>query len=431
MKFQPPRGTRDFLPEEMVKREYVIQTIKKIFESYGFDALETPVFEEWQLLIKKSGEDIKKQIYYFKDKADRELGLRFDLTVPLARVVANNPQLPKPFKRYAISPVWRYEEITAARKREFYQCDIDVVGSSSMDADVECIACAVDCLKALGFKDFVVRINNRKVLDGFIELIDADRKRDLDVFRTIDKLEKFGLDAVRRELKDILDENQIKKLVELVAVKGDFNEVLEKSKNLLKGINIGEEGLKELQDVFSIVKEYGISNLLKLDLSVARGLDYYTGSIFEIVVKGYEKFGSIAAGGRYDNLIEIFGGRDTPATGISLGIERIIEILKSEDKLDFPKTKVKMFVANVNNEVKKDSIKIAQVLRKNGLSCQTDLMNRTLVKQLEYADSLEIPYVIIVGKKEIESKRFKLKDMKKKTEKELSMDEIISLVKSY
>jgi histidyl-tRNA synthetase len=356
----------------------------------------------------------------------------------MARVVASNPQLPKPFKRYAIAPAWRYEEVTAGRKREFYQCDIDVVGSSSMEADVECIAAAVDCLIALGFKNFDIVVNNRKILDGFIELIDIRRvdidkllmdegRRDLDIFRAIDKIGKFGEELVKEELKKAgLNDEQIKKLMELISAKGDFKKVLEQGRKLLKGISIGEDGLKKMEELFEFGKIYGIDKMLILDFSLARGLDYYTGPIFEIKTKIGEKIGSIAAGGRYDNLIELLGGRPTPATGISLGIERIVEIMKENKMFNLPKTNVKIFVADV--KVKNDAVRIAQELRKNGISCQTDLMNRNLTKQLEFANSLGVSYVLIVGEKEIKSRKFKLRDMQKKIEKEMNLEEVIKLL---
>jgi histidyl-tRNA synthetase len=436
MKFKAPKGTRDFLPQEMIIREYIIQKIKQVFESYGFEPLESPAFEDLKALEAKCGTDIKEQIFKFEDKAGRRLGLKFDLTVPLARIVANNPQLPKPFKAYQISKVWRYEEITKARKREFWQADIDVIGSKEMEAEVECMACAVDCLKALGLKDFVIRINNRKVLNGFIELIKKKVPEEmkiefgsLEVFRAIDKLEKIGVDGVREELKKIgLLEKQIKDLLRIITIKGKFKKVLEKGKKLLEKIPEGMEGIKELEQIYELSKFYNITDLLLLDFSLARGLDYYTGPIFEIIEKT-NRLGSLAGGGRYDNLIEILGGRPTPATGISLGVERIAEIIKEKKILDLPKTKVKVFVANVNTKMKKEAVKIAQKLREKGISCQTDLMNRSLTKQLEFADSLGIPYTIIVGEKEWKKGKLKLKDMKKKTEKTLKIEEIFKIVK--
>ncbi|MDI6798936.1 MAG: histidine--tRNA ligase [Candidatus Aenigmarchaeota archaeon] len=430
MKFKTPKGTRDFLPDEMAIREYVLQTIKRIFESYGFECIETPAFEDLELLTAKSG-DVAKQIFRIETEKERKLGLRFDLTVPLARFLANNPQIPKPFKRYAIAPVWRYEEPQAGRMRQFYQADIDICGSKGMEADVECIACAVDCLETLGFKSLKVRINNRKVLEGFVEIIKKKIPAriefgSLEVFRAIDKIGKIGADSVKKELEKIgLPRKQIKDLLGMVSIKGRFEEVLEKGKELLG--NIAKEGIEELEQIYEFSKFYGISGLLVLDFSLARGLDYYTGPIFEIEAETKRKVGSLAGGGRYDSLVELLGGRATPATGISLGIERIVEIMKEE--MELPKTKIKAFIANVDEKVKPQAIKIAQRLRKDGISCQTDVMNRSLTKQLEFADGLGIPFVVIVGEKELKSKKFKLKDMKKNVEKELSLEQIINILK--
>jgi len=427
---------RDFGTEEMIIREYVIQTIKKIFEAYGFETIETPALEELELLTAKSGEDVAKQIFRIESEKEKKLGLRFDLTVPLARFLANNPQLPKPFKRYAIAPVWRYEEPQAGRLRQFYQADVDICGSSSMEADVECIACAVDCLKALGFKDLKVRVNNRKLLEAFVEILKEKIPEEvkiefgsLEIFRAIDKLGKIGKDGVKEELKKIgMPEKQIEELLKIISIEGKYEEVLKEGEKLLKNNSKGKEGIEELKQIYEFSKIYGIAELLVLDFSLARGLDYYTGPIFEIEVKK-EKIGSLAGGGRYDKLIELYGGKPTPATGISLGIERIMEILKKEKKIKLQKTRVKVFVANVEESVKKEAIEIANKLRKEGIPTQVDLMKRNLTKQLEYADALGIPFVVIVGKKEVEKKKFKVKDMEKKIEKELGVEEIIELLK--
>jgi len=437
MKFQPPKGMRDFGPEEMVIREYVIETIKKIFEAYGFETMETPALEDLELLTTKSGEEITKQIFRIESEKERKLGLRFDLTVPLARFLADNPQLPKPFKRYVIAPVWRYEEPQSGRLRQFYQADVDVCGSSSMEADVECIACALACLKALGLEDLVVRVNNRKILEAFVEILKERIPEEvkiefgsLEIFRAIDKLDKIGIDGVKKELEKIgLPRKQIEDLLQMVSIKGKFEDVLKKGESLLAKNQKGKEGIEEIKQIYEFAKLYRIENKLVLDFSLARGLDYYTGPIFEIEIKG-EKIGSVAGGGRYDKLVELYGGRPTPATGISLGIERIIEVLKKEKKLKLPKTKVKVFVANVDESTKGKAVEIVEMMRKEGIPAQTDLMKRNLTKQLEYADSVGIPFVVIVGKKEIEKKKFRLRDMKKKIEVELEIEKIIELVKS-
>jgi len=429
MKFQPPKGTRDFLGEEMVLREFILDTVKNIFQKYGFEPLDTPAFENFELLAGKSGEDVVKQIFQFKDKAGRELGLRFDLTVPLARVVASNPQLPKPYKRYAIGPAWRYEEPQSGRMRQFYQADIDICGSSSVEADAECIACAVECFKSLGFKKFAVRINNRKILDGIMELVGVEKEKNMEIFRVIDKMDKIGEEGVRKELEGkALSESQIKKLFDLISRKGDFLKTLGEGKKILKGIGIAEEGIKELEEIFELAKYYGISKFIALDFSLARGLDYYTGPIFELVEETEKLIGTLAAGGRYDNLIEQFGGAKTPATGISLGIERIFQLMK-ERKISSLE-KLKIFVANTDTEVKDEALRIAQNLRNNNVTCQMDLMGRNLAKQLDYADKCDFDYVVIVGKEEVKKKKFKLKDMKKRTEVTISLKQIIDFLAS-
>jgi len=427
-KFQTPRGTRDFLPEEMIKRDYIINILKKVFESFGFDPFETPAFENFELLATKGGggDTIKDQIYYFKDKSDRELGLRFDLTVPMARVLANNPQLPKPFKRYCIGRAWRYEEIRKDRFREFWQCDVDTVGSDSMEADAEILAVAVKALENLGFKKFVVNLNNRKILSGLIELIQVPKEKRFDIFRAIDKLDKFGKETVEDELKTLgLTDEQIRKLFRLITLEGKPESVLDSGEKILMQTKIGLEGLRELKEIVNFSRSYDFDKRIVIDFSLARGLDYYTGPIFEVVDTSGKNIGSLAGGGRYDELIELFGGRPTPATGISLGIERIIEVMNSKEMFDLPKTRVEVFIVNVNDQVKKQAIKIANKLRKNNVPCQVDLMNRSLTKQLEYANSLRIPYTVIVGSKELKKNKVKLRDMKLKKEKEVKIDEIV------
>jgi histidyl-tRNA synthetase len=412
MEFQTPKGTRDFLPQEMIRRQFVIEKIQNVFEKFGFEPFNTPAFEEFELLSAKSGEDVKRQIYDFEDKGGRRLGLRFDLTVPMARVVASNPQLAKPFKRYAIAPVWRYEEVTAARKREFWQCDADVVGSSSMEADAECIAAAVECFKELGFKKFKILLNNRKILEGFVELLKIEKEKSLDIFRVIDKIKKCGEATVESELNKIgLTKDQIMQLIGFMKIK--------KEAIKFKEIAIWMEGFSELAQIKEKLEQYGFAEYVEYDFSLARGLDYYTGPIFEIFIKDYEKYGSVAGGGRYDTLIETFGGRPTAATGISLGIERIMEIMEQEKMFKLEKTLTKVFVASVNEKVKNDAIKIVNDLRKNEINCQIDLMNRSLGKQLEYADSAGIPFVAIVGEKELKKKKVMLRNMKTKKEKEV------------
>ncbi len=409
--FQPPKGTKDFMPEEMKKLQFVLDVVRGVFEKYGFQPLETPAFESFDLLARKSGEDIKEEIYYFKDKAGRELGLRFDLTVPMARIVASNPSLPKPFKRYQIGKVWRYDQPQAGRFREFWQADVDIVGSENMEADVECLAVACECMQKLGFKNFFIRINNRKLLQDLVLKAGISKNKILDLFRSIDKLDKIGWEGVERELKSKKIENK---------------EILEVIKKDWREIKIESEGLNELKELLEIAEIFGIKKYLKVDLSLVRGLEYYTGPVFEIMAGGKWSCGG---GGRYDNLVEALGGGLIPATGISLGINRIIGLMKENGLFKLEKEKM-VYIAPVEKNVKNNAIKILQELRKAGIKAEIDLMNRKLSKQLEYVNSKGILWVIIVGEKDLKEGKVTLKNMETGEEKKIKKEEIVKVLES-
>ncbi|MEM0318018.1 MAG: histidine--tRNA ligase [Candidatus Nezhaarchaeales archaeon] len=423
-----PRGTRDFLPWDMIKRRFVIETIRSTFELYGFDEMETPAFEFLDVLTAKCGPEVKEQIYAFKDKAGRELGLRFDLTVPLARVVASHPDLPKPFKRYCISRVWRYEEPQSGRFREFWQADVDIVGSAKMDADAEVIAVAISCLKNLGMKNFKVRLNNRKILESIIESAGVDKELSLSVFRAIDKLDKIGPEGVKQELKKLgLTDRQTSTIMDQASKQGSVDLIEKELDGMLT--ERGREGLNELIEIVRNLEFYDYSQYVVVDLSLARGLDYYTGPIFEISAETTINVGSVAGGGRYDNLIELLGGPPTPATGISLGIDRLVEVLSEANMLPAARTLTQVFVTYTNPSVKKETIIIAEKLRSEGIRVEVDVMGRKLERQLKYADAKGIPYVIIVGPQEVRSSVYRLRDMKSREERLLSLQEVIELLK--
>ncbi len=427
MKFQTPKGTRDFMPEEAAKLQKVLDIVRSVFEKYGFAPIFTPMFEDFGLLSAKGGlgEAVKNEIYYFKDKADRELGLRFDLTMPLVRVIASNPQIPKPFKRYAISRVWRYDQPQAMRYREFWQADVDVVGSSSIIADVECIAATCESLERLGFQDFFIRINNRKIVQSIFEKsIGMNNIRE--AFRSIDKLGKIGDDGVKAELEEkAIDSKTITKIMKFLKISGSNNSIIIKL-----GKKYGQvDGLTELEDLLKFAKKFGMAKRLKIDLSLVRGLDYYTGCVFEVELGGGVSCGG---GGRYDNLVKDIGGPDIAATGISMGISRIFEVMKNNKMFEsLPSNTTRVFIANVDKKLLPEAIKVSKRLRNKakGVLCQTDLMDRNLTKQLEYADSLGVDYVIIVGQKELKEGKYVLKDMKMKLEDRLKIGEIIKKFK--
>jgi len=423
MKFQPLKGTRDFLPEEARIRQEVLTTVKGVFETFGFQPLETPSIESWEILAAKKGggPEVLKETYSFKDKSGRMVGLIYDLTVPLARVVASNPDLPLPFKRYQIQKVWRYGDVAKGRLREFLQCDIDTVGSESMLADAEIIACAIAALERLGFKDFFVRINSRKLLTNILKQARIEKKTE-DVLRVVDKLDKVGVSGVKDELKKLkVPESSMRKLLELISIKGDAS-ILEEVKKVLGKC----EGISELEELLSFLASMGVSERIRVDLSLARGLDYYTGPIFEISVE--EGVGSIAGGGRYDKLIGILSGRDVPATGISLGIERILEVMKSRKMVEEKKSSVKAFVAYPSQSLLNEVLKLVKDLRSCSIQTDFDLKGRKLTRQLEYADALKIPYVIILGEMELKKGVVRVRDMQKREEFEIKREDVANFL---
>ena len=408
--FQTPKGTRDIEPEEMIRYEYVLSVVKKVFQKYGFDPLDTPAFEDWALLAAKQGggAEIKDEIYYFKDKSGRELGLRFDLTVPLGRFVASNSNIPKPFRRYQIGKVWRYDNPSNLRWREFTQADIDIVGTDSSEADTECLLAICEILSSLGFSDFSIRINNRKITEDFVKSLGI--KNCVDVFRSVDKLQKIGENGVEKEM---LSKGIPKEKIRMIL---DFIKLTD-----LKKVSafVPSPGIAELEKILSSMGDY--EKYIKVDMSLVRGLEYYTGPVFEISLG---KDVSVGGGGRYDSLVEVFGGKKTPAVGISIGLDRLIAVMQDRKMLDLRKTLTEIFVVSVNETVKKDVLSIVQQLRSKGIATEFDIMDRSLSKQLAYINSRGIPYALVIGEKEIQSKKAKLRDMQSGEEAEIPLDNL-------
>ncbi len=411
--YQPPRGTRDFLPEEMYKRNWVIERIREVYETYGFEPLGTPAFESWELLKVKSGADVINQIYYFKDKSDRELGLRFEWTASLARVVASHRELQMPFKRYAIGPVWRYENPSEKRYREFWQADADVVGVSDPIADAEVLATAVSCLEKLGFSGFIIKLNDRRILEAFIKKAGAPNEYILDAIRAVDKLTKISKDDVVAELSKLgIKEHDAKKLLDDLSLTGTPKDVLLKAREGLKDSPKGLEGCLALEKMATYAEPFGYSEYLVVELNLARGLDYYTGPVFEVSAKDYEDYGSIAGGGRYDEIIGLFGGAPAPATGISFGIDRLVPLLEMKNGFRDVKLGVDVLVAPTSEKVQGVAIEIAQELREAGEATLLDLLGRRLSKQLDYANKKQVSKVIIVGERELAEGCVTVRDMK-------------------
>jgi len=428
---QPVRGMRDFLPNDMIKRNFIFDIIKETYENYGFLPFETPAIEYLDVLTAKSGPEIVRQIYSFEDKGGRKVGLRFELTISLARVVASNPTLPKPFKRYCISRVWRYEEPQAGRYREFWQADADIIGVNSRIADVEVIAAARTALIRLGFKNFEIRVNSRKLLDALAVISGIEEEEaKLNFFRAIDKIEKIGENGVREELYRMgISSGNINKILDFIKIRGPLPSMLPKIEDVLDyDIKSANEGIADLKQMNEFGKSYGIANEMIFDMSLARGLDYYTGPVFEIISKDM-RIGSIAGGGRYDTLIQILGGAPTPAVGIALGVERIFEIMKKTNM--FPKeitNIVQVYIATSDKSLIMKAIEIAEILRNSRINVDIDLKGRQLKRNLEYANKYGIPIVIIVGKKEIEQNSVIVRDMKKREQEEVKISNLATYI---
>lgn len=406
------KGTRDFGPEDMLLRRKVVSIIQKIYEKRGFVPLETPAMEKWEVLSAKGagGEELLKETYNFEDLGGRRIGLRYDLTVPLIRYVSMNPNLPMPFKRYQYGPVWRYEESKPGRYREFYQFDIDTVGASSMAADAECIATVIEALNALEAGEFRIRINSRKLVEGVLNYLGINSEGEvMGAMRTIDKIQKISKEDIYKEFKAYkISAEQAERIVNSLSRIGEIKpEILEMKKDLPKNEKISA-GLAELEELEKYLEAFGVLKRCIFDASLVRGIGYYTGNVFEAALEGRNS-GSIAGGGRYDKVIGLFLGKDIPAVGFSIGIERILDILKGKSK---PEPLTDIFVAVVSQDILPEAIKLSEKLRAKGKNVQFDLMGRNFSNQLKFADKIGAKEVWILGPRDMPRGEAVVKDMK-------------------
>ena len=406
MELQLPKGTRDFSPQEKIMRDKIVATLKEVFELYGFAPLETPILERYEVLSSKyaGGAEILKETFKLKDQGDRELGMRYDLTVPLARFVGMNPWLKMPFKRYQIGEVFRDGPIAMGRYRQFSQCDIDVIGSASLATDAELLSMIYLALSKLGFKS-TIKINSRKLLNDVLDYCGITKKKQENAILSIDKIEKFGIGLVKEELmKQKIDEDKIGKIVNIMSIKGTNENKIAQLKNLLKK----SDGLDEIIAILDCMKNYNVD--VDFDVSLARGLSYYTGTVMETFLADSDVKSAVCSGGRYDSMIGSFLGKErVPAVGISFGLDRLYDAMLEKQK-SFEKTTARIFVIPIKTI--NESIKIANRLRIDGINADLDLNDKGISKNLEYANSLGIPYVLFVGKKELSEGKVKLRDMK-------------------
>ncbi|MBD3389449.1 histidine--tRNA ligase [Candidatus Micrarchaeota archaeon] len=381
------KGMRDFLPPQMMQREKVFSVLAETYREFGFQPLETPALELLSTLRAKSGEEIAGQLFEIRDS---DFGMRFDLTVPLSRVAANT-SFPKPFKRYQIGPVWRREEPQKGRFREFWQADADIIGSSSMRVEAELLEMASTALRRLGLCDFKILLNNRRILNSLLDHFGISEKRG-GIFRTLDKIDKIGYASACKSLEPLLGESA-GEIMPLFNLEGTNEE------KLAEFGKYSPEGTEEVRQILELFPDFSFEPTL------VRGLGYYSGPVFEFKGTG-EYSGSFAGGGRYDGLLELYG-KGAPAAGVSLGVERILLLLGENME---KKTYTDVFVATLPGQYQK-GIEVAKELRKERIPAETDLMGRSLKKQLDYARSLRIPWVMVIGEKEAEKNQVTLRDM--------------------
>ncbi len=424
------KGVRDFPPEEKILRDRIINTIKEVFEIYGYSPIELPILERYETLAAKyaAGEesDAMKEIFITEDNGKRKLGLRFDLTVPFSRFMAMNPELKMPFKKYVTGQVFRDGPLKKGRYREFQQFDPDIVGCSDVIADAETMAVMEEVFTRLGF-GIVIEFNSRKILMGILEDLKIPQKKQEAAIVSIDKLKKIGEKGVKEELiSNGFDQKTSDSIISLIRTEKSNKDTLDNLREKIKS-DVGKEGVKEIEDLLNYAKSYGLKHILFLP-SLARGLAYYTGPIYEVFLKGSEITSSAAGGGRYDELIGKLQGTDKiiPATGCSFGIEVIVEAMKERQKPE-EKSVTKVYVIPI--KARDECIPIVQKLRKAGIKTDYDMMERGISKNLDFANAYGIPYVIFVGKKELEEGKVKLRDMKNGTEDMLSVELAIKKLK--
>ena len=424
------KGFRDYLPAKMQPRQRMIDTIVAVFERFGFGPLQTPAIEYSDVLLGKYGADAEKLLFRFRDNGGRDVSLRYDLTVPLSRVAGQYGDLPRPFKRYQIAPVWRAEKPGRGRFREFYQCDADVVGSDSLIYDAECIALTCAVMKALGIDEFEIRISTRKVLAALGGVLGVgDEKQLAAIFRTIDKLAVQGEQRVRELLTDDAgcDAEQIETVMRFVAITGDSEAILQRVSGLLGPA--ADEAVGDLRAILDYAHALGVHDgCLKLDCSIARGLDYYTGTVYETYVTALEGFGSVMSGGRYDDLITRFTGQPVPAVGVSVGLDRLFAGLVELGVVDESQCIVRAAVAACDADCVKPCLELLARLRQAGVPAETAFDSERspkLKRQLKSANKRGVPFVLILGPDEIAASRVTLRDMATGSQEALSVDQVI------
>ena len=426
-------GFMELLPNDQIKFNSLVDKIRKSYEKFGFLPLDTPIIEMADVLLAKAGGETEKQIYRF-NKGETDLALRFDLTVPLAKYVCEyNNDISFPFKRYQIGKVYRGERPQKGRYREFYQCDIDIIGDGELSIvnDAEMPSVIYTTIKEFGFDNFTIRINNRKLLNGLFAELSLE-EQSVEIMRIIDKLEKIGKDNVVKCLQDLnVADEKIEKILNFIEIDGETDEKLQKLENLNFTNELFLQGLSELKEVVKYVRLFGVPDTnFKVDLTIARGLDYYTGTVYETFLDDYRELGSICSGGRYDNLAEFYTDKKLPGVGVSIGLTRLfsklseLNILKEEDE-----SISKVLVVSMTDDISR-ALEVATKIREEGINTDVYLENKKIKAKFKYADKLKIPYVAVIGEEEEKNGTVSLKNMETGEQEEMSIEKMIEVLKN-
>jgi histidyl-tRNA synthetase len=419
------KGFRDYPPEVMIPRERLIDTARRVYRSYGFSPIDTPALEYLEILSGKGSDETDKQLYKFQDQGGRWVGLRFDLTVPLARFAAQHVnELGIPFKRYHIAPVWRGENTQRGRYREFMQCDFDTIGTRSIAADIETALVIHDLLRSIGFSEFTIRLNNRMVLTGLLERLGLS-ERATAVLRALDKLGKIGPDAVADEMVSTAGATpeQARDVLRLSALTGDNDDVLRQVESLVAGSETGQAGAAKLREVLAGVAAAGVpTERIRLDVSIARGLDYYTGTVFETFLNALPGIGSICSGGRYDNLAGLFTSQELPGIGASLGLDRLLAAMEELGMIEKVSTPAPVFIPFFDKDRLPDYLRLAASLRTAGVGTELFPDAKKLGQQLKYADRRGFRVALIAGGNEFQAGVCQVKDLRSGDKQDVPLD---------
>ena len=424
-------GFMELIPEDQILFNEMRDTIRRNYEKFGFLPMDTPIIEKSEVLLVKSGGETENQVYRF-EKGSTDMSLRFDLTVPLARYVAQHySELEFPFRRYQIGKVYRGERNQRGRFREFYQCDIDIIGNNSLDIinDAEIPSIIYSTFKDLGFDSFTIKVNNRKLLKGFFQSINIEDSTL--VLRAIDKLDKIGLEGIEKELEKLeINKETIEKIKSFIEIKGSNEEILASLKNMNIDNEIFQEGLEELKLVNKYIQLFGVpKENYKIELTIARGLDYYTGTVYETLLDDYPSIGSVCSGGRYEDLANHYTKQKLPGVGISIGLTRLFFQLKEADLIEAKEKSLSKALVIPMKGFMDEGVSTVNTLREEGIYSQVYLDKAKMGKKFGYADKLNIPYVIILGQDEVENKTYSLRNMKSGEQKNISMEDLIKCLK--